>query len=511
MGRRSGIHVDPRRAEPIYRQIFDRIVDRIQSGAFPAGHRLPPTRTLASELGAHRNTVVRAYEDLETAGFVLSTVGRGTFVAPRQPSPRVVAPASNGAAHGQPSIDLPWSSILSTAAMGEPLGRFDRLGRGYARSDLINLTRMQPSLDLLPDDLFRRCIEHVMRTLGPRALVYGPREGLPRLREVIADDLTRQGVPARADDIIVTTGSQQALDLAARALCNPGDPFLVENLTYGGAISVLTAAGAKLISVPSDEEGPSMSALSRLGRIGAKGCYLMPSCHNPTGLSVSPERREELIAWSHDAGVPFIEDDYGADLNLDSEPMPPALRSLDGNVLYVGSFSKKLIPALRVGFLMCPAPIRPVLVSLKHALDLGTSVLLQHVLAEFLERGYMRAHLGRILPEYRARRDALEKGLQAHLPKSIRWRHPERGVVAWIPLPAGWSPEAICDEARRQGVLVSPSTLYSVDPRPPPGIRLTFCAEPAERLREGARRLGKAFAAAAADRRLETRAALEVV
>jgi DNA-binding transcriptional MocR family regulator len=248
-----------------------------------------------------------------------------------------------------------------------------------------------------------------------------------------------------------------------------------------------------------------MSALMRLGRAGAKGFYLMPTCHNPTGASTSLERREALVAWSHDAGVPFIEDDYGADLVLGNDPLPPALRSLDGNVIYVGSFSKKLIPALRIGFLMCPAPLRPLLVSLKHAMDLGSSLLLQHVLAEFLERGYMRAHLGRVLPEYRARRDALEKGLAAHLPKGFRWHRPERGVIAWLPLPADWSSEAVCEEARRHGVLASPSTLYSVEPREPPGIRLTFCAEPTERLREGARRLGKAFAAVAADQRLTAR------
>ena len=506
MARRSGITVDARRAEPLHRQIFDQIVERIRGGVFTAGHRLPPTRTLADELGAHRNTVVRAYEDLETAGFVRSHVGRGTFVA---------ADAAVAAAGAPPSLpELPWGSLLSTAAKCEPMGRFDRLGSGYARSDLYNLTRMQPSLDLLPDDAMRRCAEHVMRSVGARALVYGPREGLPRLRELVAADLSRQGVPAHADQLLITTGSQQALDLVARTLVNPGDTFLVDSLTYSGAISVLTAAGARIVGVPSDDEGPSLGALRGLSRAGAKGFYLMPSCHNPTGASISTRRREELVAWSHETGIPLIEDDYGADLNLDGRPMPPALRALDGSVLYVGSYSKKLVPALRVGFVVCPPPLRPLLAAFKHALDLGSSLLLQHFLAEFLERGYMRAHLERVLPEYRARRDALERGLAAHLPETLSWRRPDRGVLIWLPLPALLRADAVCEEARRRGVLVSPSNLYAVEPREPQGIRLTFCAEPPARLREAARRIGNTLATVAAAARQQTRgsqAPLDVV
>jgi 2-aminoadipate transaminase len=481
-----GLTLDPGSPEPLYRQIFDQIVDRIRTGTFPAGFRLPPTRTLAEELDAHRNTIVRAYADLEAAGFVTSTVGRGTFVAP---PPRSQQLASNS----QPDVaGIPWASLVSRAAEAEPLGRIDRLRVG-STADTINLYRMQPSADLLPDELLRRCIEHVLRTQGAKVLGYNAREGLPRLRALIAEDLARQGVPARAENILITTGSQQGLDLIARALVNPGDAFLVDQSTYSGAINLLTAAGARLVGVPGDEQGPDMNALERLARPNTKGFYLMPGCGNPSGTCISAERRDQLVNWSRRLGIPLIEDDYAADLWLDDGQPPPALRALDGDVIYTGTFSKKLMPALRIGYVLCPTALLPRLLPLKHAMDLGTSQLLQYALAEFMERGYLRAHLARTVPEYRRRRDAMETALARHLPATMRWVSPRAGLVLWIPLPEWISADAVFEEAQRHGVLVSPGTLNSVDTRPLSGIRLTFGCEPPERLIEGARRLGKAL------------------
>jgi GntR family transcriptional regulator/MocR family aminotransferase len=488
MGQPTGIEIRPHSDEPLYRQLFDQVVARIRSGTFPPGFRLPPSRALAGELGTHRNTVVRAYEDLEAAGFVHSTVGRGTFVA----DPPAVEPSARPT--GRVRGPLPWGTLVSTALGVEALGRSDRLPHGRAGRDLINIGRMLPSPDLLPNELFRRCIDHVLRTQGARALGYTPREGLARLREAVAADLHRQGVPAAAADILITTGSQQALDLAARALVNPGDAFLADESTYPGALNLLSVAGARLIGVPSDDEGPEIAALARYARSGAKGYYLMPNAQNPTGARISRARREALVAWSHEAGVPLIEDDYASDLDLDGQPPLPALRTLDGEVIYVGTYSKKLIPALRIGYLLCPPALQRHLLPLKQAMDLGSSGLLQHALAEFLERGYLRAHLGRVRAEYRRRRDALERALRRHLPAEVTWRHPEMGLVLWIPMPPGMDAEELYLEAQEQGVVVSPGNLNRVS-APQGGLRLTFCAEPPARLAEGARRLGRAWAA----------------
>ena len=485
--RTSGITVDASSSEPLYKQIFDQVVARIKSRAYPSGHRLPPSRSLADELETHRNTVVRAYSDLEAAGFVTSTVGRGTFVVP-QPEP----PASAAA---RPAGAMPWASLLSNVAEAEPLRRADRFGRATTGREVVNLVRMQPSPDLLPADLLRRCADHVMRTEGAKALGYSPPEGLPRLRALVAQDLANTGVPVTADDLVITTGSQQGLDLLARALVNPGDVFLVDAMTYTGAINLLTLAGARLVSIPSDGEGPELASLQRYRGAGAKGLYLMPNCRNPTGESVSPARRRALVAWSREAGIPLIEDDYGADLSLTGAPVPPALRGLDGDVVHLGTFSKKLAPALRVGFIVAPPAVRASVISIKRAMDLGTSAMLQHVLAEFLERGYLRAHLNRSLPEYRLRRDALDKALREHAPPAVKWTVPDRGVVLWLTLPRDLDPSAVFDEALRRGVLVSPSNVFGVDARPTPGLRLTFCAESVKRVAEGGKRVGETLRA----------------
>jgi 2-aminoadipate transaminase len=486
MKRKNGFTLDKTNGDPLYKQLFDQIVERIGSRAFPPGFRLPPTRQLATELGSNRNTIVRVYTDLETAGFVRSTVGRGTFVVEAVPG-AIPTPA--------PKVEgLSWSSLVSVQAKATSARQSHRFGRG-AGDQVINLSRMEPSSDLIPDVLIRRCFEHVLRAKGGAALGYTPAEGLGRLRELIAVDLGRQGVPAHADDILITTGSQQGLDLIARALITPGDLFLVDSATYAGAINILTLAGARLVPVPSDAEGPEMGALERLARSGAKGFYLMPNCNNPTGAEITEARRRQLVAWSLRSGTPLIEDDYGADLWLEGHAPPPALRSLSGEVLYTGTFSKKLVPALRIGFILAPRELRPTLVAIKHSTDLGTSLVLQMALAEFLERGYFRAHLNRTLPEYRARRDALEQALTRYLPPGMPWRHPERGLVLWLPLPKAIDPEVVFEEARRRGVLVGPGGLYEVEARGEPGLRLTFCAEPPDRLALGGRRLGEALKA----------------
>ena len=491
--RSLGIRLEPSSETPLYQQLFDQIVERARTGAFPGGFRLPPTRTLASELGTHRNTIVRAYAELELAGFVSSTVGRGTYVKPAIAQPAAAPPASRAESPpAAPAASFPWASLVAERAKSEPLERFRRIGRQVARGEFVNLTRMQPSPDLVPDDLFRRCLDHVMKTHGARAMGYAPDEGVPRLRERIAEDLVRQGVPARAEDVLVTTGSQQALDVVARALVDPGDTILAQEMTYPGALRIFAAAGARLESVPVDREGPVLSGILNAGRGRAKGFYVQTNHCNPTGTCVGAERRRELVRFSREQGVPLIEDDYAADLELDGGAPPPALRALDGEVIYVGTYSKKLIPALRVGFVLCPPSLREHLVALKHTTDLGTSTLLQHALAEFLERGYLVPHLGRARAAYRARRDVLVSTLDKHMPKAIEWDVPSRGVTIWLRLPRDLAPEAVFEEGRRRGVLVSPGVLCGVDGTST-GVRLTFCYEEEGRLVEGGKRIALAI------------------
>lgn len=360
---------------------------------------------------------------------------------------------------------------------------------------MINLTRMQPPAELLPVELLRRCIDHVLRTSGAKALGYAPKEGYRRLREAIAADLARLGVPAATDDVFVTTGSQQGLDLIARALLSPGDLVLTHASTYAGALTVFAAAGARIAGIPCDDEGPELDALRRLGARGPKLLYLMPNHANPTGVCTSAARREAILEWARDAHVIVVEDDYAADLELEPAPRPPALRALDADVIHVGTFSKRLIPALRIGYVVAPRALQPHLIALKHTADLGSSALNQLALAELLERGYLRAHLNKIQPAYRARRDALIEGLRAYLAPDVRWQRPVRGVSIWLALPPGIDPERVFEEASARRTLIGPGHAYAVDEGTRPGVKINFCWEPEPRLIEGARRVAEAIEA----------------
>lgn len=485
---RVGIKLDARSKQPLHRQIFDEVVARIEARAFPPGFKLPATRVLAEELSTHRNTVARAYAELEAAGFVSSGVGRGTFVEATLPSARPADGASQPLREG---AGLPWSALLSRAARSDAIERVERRAPTEGRS-AINLVHTQPSAELIPDELLRRCITHALSGHALSTLSYAPPEGTLRLREQVARDLVMRGVPARADEIIITSGSQQGLDLVARALLNPGDTLLVEPTTYSGAIELFTLAGARLVTVPTDASGPDPAALERAYRPEVKALYLMPNAHNPTGRTMPAERRRALVAWSRAAGVPIIEDDYAAGLELEPEQAPiPHLRALDGEVIHVSTFSKRLAPALRMGYVVAPAALRPVLTSTKRVVDLGASLVLQQALAEFMERGYLRAHGGRMREVYRARRDALEGALKKSLPPGVHWHTPTHGLVLWLTLPAGLDAERVADEAERAGVLVGPGSLWSVGARSAAALRLSFSAEPEARLVEAARRLGK--------------------
>ena len=486
MGHSIGLEIDPRKTEPIHRQIFDQIVTRIHTRAFPPGYKLPPTRVLARELATHRNTVARAYADLEAAGFVCGSVGRGTYVEEPRPDARPLP-------HLEVARPMPWGSLVARAARPEILGRAERWARRVDGRDVVNLARMQPSEDLVPTELMRRCISRVTAEHGPRAMSYAPPEGVPRLREQIAHELTSRGVPAAAEDVLVTSGSQQGLDLVTRMLVNPGETVLVESTTYSGAIDIFTLAGARLVGLPCDDDGPDLGALERVNRSDVKALYLMPTGHNPTGRTMSTERRRALVDWSRATGIPLIEDDFVAGLSLEDREEPPHLRALDGEVIHVSTFSKRLIPSLRLGYVVAPEALRGSLRSMKRVIDLASSAILQHALAEFIERGYLRAHMTRTTREYRARRDVLVDQLRRTMPDEVRWQVPTHGVVVWLSLPAGIDPDAVYEEGLRHGVLVSPSTMWSVDPQATPGIRVAFCAEPEDRLIEGARRLGKAM------------------
>lgn len=487
-------------AVPVYQSVRDAFVAEIGAGRLRPGDRLPPTRILADHLGVHRNTLVRSFKILEEEGWIVATPGRGSFVAlaaPSLPSPSDAPPRSIDAGSVQ------WADLLSRAVKSEPLARIRRAGvsraapgarANYAGAP-IDLARMQPSPDLIPALAFADCMNAVLGRLGAKALGYAPSQGAGELRQLIVTDLLRSGISCEPEDIVITTGSQQGLDLLARTLIDPGDAFFTEARTYSGALTIFAASGADVIGIQSDDAGPSATELDR--RYAAlpaaqrlKGMYLVPNARNPTGTSIEGSKRGDLLRWAATRGVPIIEDDYGADLWLEPSAAMQPLRALDPNVVYLGTFSKKLMPALRVGFLVVPPQLREPLLALKHTMDLGTSPLLQLALAEYLRRGLLGPHLERVQRAYRRRRDILAEALRQHIPDIITFRIPQQGLALWLSLPAGLDPTRIQEDAAAVGVLVSPGSVYATRDAIDTGLRLTFCGEEESRLADAARRLG---------------------
>ena len=485
--RSLGLQLDSNSEKPLCQQLFDGVAERITSGAFPAGYRLPPTRALSEELHTHRNTVVRAYRELHDAGFLASTVGRGTFVRD-QSTPSPLMP------HMPPAPTLAWTNLLAERTTHEALQRVAKRVHRPLLGAAVDLSRMQPGPDILPSKQLARCIAFVLERNGGRALGYAPLEGAHSLRAQIVHDLAKHGVPASEQDILVTSGSQQAIDLIARVLIDPGDTVLVQTPTYGGALQTFAAASARVEGMANDSEGPIPPSHPR-ERV--KLLYLMPNHANPTGQSISENRRRELVVWARERGIAILEDDYAGGLDLEGTPAPPALRALDGDVLYTASFSKRLIPAMRIGFIVAPEALRPHLASMQHASSLGSSLVLQLALAEMLERGWVTAHVTRTREIYRARRDALSNELERLLGGRMHVPRPPRGLTTWLSLPATIDLEALQEQTKREGVLIATGDLFAssriVSTPDTHGARLSYCFETEERLVEGARRFVRAF------------------
>jgi DNA-binding transcriptional MocR family regulator len=448
-----GLTIDPDSASPVYRQIADGIRAAAREGLLKPGWRLPPTRALARRLGVNRNTVVAAYDELLAEGLIHSTPGKGTFLLPAASQPAGTSPADGG---------HPWQQAFARAVRGPGTDRLLSMYRLATSAEGISFAGSYPAADLMPVEPFGRAMAAVLRERGVEVLTYGPTAGWPALRETIAREMRRRGSAVDADGILVTHGSQQALDLVFRSLLDPGDPVVLEDPTYTGALSVLASLGAHLVPVPMDAEGirPDLLALA-LERQRPRVLYLQPTFQNPTSSVMSEARRREVLALAARYQVPVVEDDWAGDLRFEGHELP-TLHALDGGrqVIYLSTFSKKLLPGLRVGWLAAPPPVLERLVALKQIQDCGTSPLVQAALHAFLVDGGLENHLERVRPEYRRRRDAMLQALERRFPPGATWTRPEGGLFLWVTLPRGADSNELFSEARDRGVLFSRGEVF---------------------------------------------------
>ncbi|HET6550827.1 MAG TPA: PLP-dependent aminotransferase family protein [Solirubrobacter sp.] len=330
-----------------------------------------------------------------------------------------------------------------------------------------------------------------------RALQYSTTEGDSALRDRLAAFMRRRGLPVAGDDLLITTGSQQALGLVAAALLDPGDVVLVEDPTYLAALQAFQLADLRPVAIPCDEHGPVPDALLEVAAAeGAKVAYLIPTFQNPTGRTMPAARRAAVAEAAAAAGLWLVEDDPYSALRLDGEDVDllaaqPAARD---RTIVVQTLSKVLSPGLRIGYMRAPAVLRGPLAVAKQAADLHTSTVAQLAAERWLAAHDLGDHIASLAAHYRPRRDALLEALEAHLPAGSRWTRPEGGLFIWVELPSGFDAEAVLPRALERGVAYVPGRYFYAGEARPETLRVSFATATPDELREGAARLAAALA-----------------
>lgn len=474
-------------ASPLYAQIEAFFRNEIGLGNLPPGTRLPSTRGLASDIGVSRITVQTAYANLEADGLLSMRIGSGAYVIPTPP----VAPRLTTGPEG------PWP-LWQQHFLEDPLGSQQLTARPRdppeSTSHFVSFDRGTGDARLFPVDEFQRALKDVLRRDRMDALDYADHRGYLPLRATIARLLTADGLSVRPESVLITSGSQQALWLIFRLLIGPGDTALVESPTYGGALDILRALQARVVGIPLDNQGMKIELVEQSLQLHhPKVIYTIPNFQNPTGVCLSGSRRRQLVALAARYNVPIVEDDYVGDLRYDGRGIP-AIKSLDpgGAVIYVSTFSKMLMPGLRVGFLVAEGPIYDRLVQSKEVYELSTSNLIQRVLENYVTIGRYQSHLRRSCQQYRKRRDALLQALERHMRGVGTLELPSGGLFAWLQLDHEDSCSRLMPLAARLGVAFTPGNFFFPDGvRGANCMRLNFAAVTPDEIDEGVGRLAK--------------------
>jgi len=369
-----------------------------------------------------------------------------------------------------------------------------------AQPDVISLAGGLPAPELFPIDEYRRAFEWILEADGAQALQYGPSEGYLPLRTLLAERLCRFGMRSAPEDLLITNGSQQALDLMGKIFLNPGDAVLVETPTYLGALQAFNQYQATYAIVPMDDDGMRVDEVERLlagrrsGGPRIKFIYALPNFQNPTGRSMSLERRQRLVELASHYGVPIVEDDPYGELRYEG-PALPTLKALDpdGSVIYLGTFSKILAPGFRLGWILASPEVMETLMHGKQPSDLHTGMAQQMATFEVARGGFVDQHVERIKAFYRERRDVMLRAIEEHFPGDARYTRPAGGLFVWAELPRDIDTRALLLDAIQEKVAFVPGQGFHADGSGSNTMRLNFSNVPPEQLREGVRRLGHAI------------------
>jgi 2-aminoadipate transaminase len=394
---------------------------------------------------------------------------------------------------------MPWTLARRAARLNPSTIR--EILKVTERPGIISLAGGLPAAETFPVAAMAEATARVLRDSPREALQYAASEGYAPLRAWVAAELATQGVPVDADQVLITTGSQQGLDLVGKVLVDPGSRVAVESPTYLGALQAFAPFECDFTAIEGDDEGPLPEALEAAR--GARFMYLLPNFQNPSGRCLSAQRRAQLAEQAAAIGLPIVEDNPYGDLWFDAPPPAPMASLLgigeNGGAIYLGSFSKVLAPGLRLGYVVAPKTLYPKLLQAKQAADLHTPGFNQRVVHEVIKDGFLDTHVPTIRARYKAQRDAMQAALQRHLHSiGCRWNAPAGGMFFWVELPPSLDATALLDRAVEAGVAYVPGAPFFAvpDARHANTLRLSFVTVPPAQIEQGIATLGRVFAQA---------------
>ena len=474
------IAVDRKASEPLHRQIYNAYRTAILDRRLRPGQRIPSTRSLAFELGVSRFPVLNAYAQLLAEGYFESRVGAGTVVSGSLPE-QFTSSRPTGA------------RLLTASSVARPVSR---------RSSILRLERVpwmqgwgafsvgQVAFDHFPLQVWSNLVARHCRKMSARSFHYGDQMGSPAFRETIASYLRiARSLRCEAQQIMIVSGSQQALEISARVLLDPGDRVWVEEPGYRYARDVFALAGCHLVPVPVDKEGLDVAAGIRQCR-KARAAFVTPSHQFPLGETMSASRRLQLLDWAQKTGSWIIEDDYDSEYRYESSPIA-SLHGLDSNssVIYVGTLSKVLFPSLRLGYVVIPPGLVDRFLTIRRAMDLGPPSFHQEVLADFISEGHFARHIRRMRLLYHERRSALADSIRKELGSMVEVHGSEAGMHLTVTLPARSRDLEIAERAARQKLWIRPLSPAYLGEVSRPGFILGFGGTPAEEIPAAVRKL----------------------
>ncbi|MAU13415.1 MAG: hypothetical protein CL607_26590 [Anaerolineaceae bacterium] len=475
------VELDRNSEEPIYKQLIRQIKMQIESGNLSAGTRLPASRELAKDINVSRISVVNAYAELRAEGYLSAHAGRGTFVSRDGQS---VGSVTNGAVA---------QSSTSRAMHDYSIRDMMKLAR---RSDIINFSHGSPPPEFFPMQHLQSAINTVLERDGASAMLYERPEGYGPLRSGVRDYVSALGIMCSVDNVLITGGAQQAIDLVLQALVSENETIVTSAPTYIGILDVARARRLQVHSIPMDEDGIRLDCLEYyLMENSPRLIYVMPTFHNPTGKVMPLHRRRQLLNLAHEYDVPVLEDAVYHEFRFEGEPLPP-LKALDttDSVIHVGAFTKMLLPGMRIGYIITSNSQFDRLVRVKQAADISTSGFNQRVIHMMMQRGVIAQQLERNNRELKRRRDTAIEAAKRYFPEGCKWEVPQGGMYLWVTLPkSGPTAAELFITAVQKHVSFAIGNVFYVNGQGSRNIRVNYGLQHPDRIEEGFRYLGDAW------------------